>query len=335
MSDPLGTRVVKKSISLFFLPFEGRHNMSSNRKNGKFTKVEATEVREQASKTTSSSIQTAIAKAQQETIKTLSQVQEQAVTALGELETIKKAIEVERQEQERIHGVAAIALEIEDAQHQLEDRKADIDRQLSEYSVSFADKKNAMDREFREAEQAAQDRQKKSADQWAYEFENRKRDDQNAWEASKRRRDLDEQIRLEGFERSIKEREALMAAKEGEFVALKTKVEAFPAELDKAVKREVAIVTNSLTRDHNHSMEILTAKHAAEKTVSENTIDALKTDLANRDRIIEQLQAQLTSANSKVETIASKALESAANRQALADLQSINASQSSNGAKRA
>lgn len=309
--------------------------MSSNRKNGKFTKVEATEVREQASKTTSSSIQTAIAKAQQETIKTLSQVQEQAVTALSELETIKKAIEVERQEQERIHGVAAIALEIEDARRQLEDQKADLDRQLNEYSVAFADKKNAMDREFRDAEQAAQDHQKKSADQWAYEFENRKRDEQNAWEASKRRRDLDEQIRLEAFERNIKEREAQMASKEKEFSDLKAKVETFPAELDKAVKREVAIVTNSLTRDNNHSMEILVSKQAAEKTVSDNTISSLKADLANKDRIIDQLTSRLAAAEEKVSTIATKALETAGNVKALADVQTSTALASSNGAKRA
>lgn len=307
----------------------------SSRKNGKFVKAEATEIREQASKTTSSSIQTAIAKAQQETIKTLSQVQEQAVTALNELETVKKAVEVERQELERIHGVAAIAKEIEEAQQNLADRKVELDRELAAYEIVIADKRSELERDLNAKLRANMESNTAQQDRWTFEFETKKRNEQSTWDEAKRRRDLDEQIRAEGFERSIKDREAQMAAKENEFVTLKAKVEAFPAELAAAIKKDVAIAENSLRRDHKHEIELLTSKFEAERTVFNNTLSSLRAESINKDKIIEQLTTRLAAADEKVSTIATKALETAGNVKALADVQTSTAIAANNGAKRA
>lgn len=293
--------------------------MASKRVNGRFVKEEAQQINEAVAKITPETIQASIAKTQNDAVKTLAGVQEQAVNALNELDTVKKAVEVQRQEAERIHGVAAIALEREEAEQQLEDRKNELDRELAAFQQNIEDQKAQSTRALAESLRQTQEKNFRDQQQWTYEFETKKRTEQTTWDEAKRRRDLDEQIRLEGFNRNIAEREAAMKAQEQELVDLRAKVAGFPATLDAAVKKEVAITTNSLTRDNQHAIEILNSKHAADKQVSDNTIASLRTESANKDRIIEQLQTRLNAAEEKVSTIATKALETAANVKSQAD----------------
>ncbi len=309
--------------------------MAQKRVGGKFVKEEAAEIREAAAKLSPEAVQATITKAQLETNATLSRVGEQTITAFRELETINKAIEVQKQEAERLHGVEAIALEVEEAERLRDDKKDEIDREIESYERDAADKKAQLDREHNEKVRLNTENQNRAVAQWRFEFETQKQNELAQWEEHKRRRLIDETIRTEALDRNAKEREAALAAKEKEFTDLKAKVEAFPEELRKEVGKAVGIAENSLKRDHKHEIELLTSRFNSEKTIADNTISSLKADLTNKDKVITDLQVRIAAAEEKVASIANKALETAGNVKALADVQTSAAIASSNGQKRA
>lgn len=307
---------------------------AQRRSGGKFAKEEAEEIRDTAKKFSIESFQQNIAKSQSEAISALSGVQQQVLNASNELEKIQRAIEVEKQEQERLHSVAAIAKEVEEAELDRDQRKAELEREAQSFELELSDKKSAAERAHAEAIRLQAETLERTEKKWRFDFDSSKANEQALWDEAKRRRSVEETLRSESVERGFQERDAALAARENELVELKAKVEAFPAEIDKATKREVAIVSNSLNKDHRHEIEMLTGKFNSEKTISENTISSLRADLAGKDKTIAELQLRLTASEDKVSTIATKALETAGNVKALADVQTSAAIASNNGSKR-
>lgn len=131
-------------------------------------------------------------------------------------------------------------------------------------------------------------------------------------------------------------REAALKEKEQEFAALQARVAGIQAEIDAAVKKEVAIVSNSLSRDNKHQVEILVNNQQAEKTVLNARITSLQEQLAVANTTIASLNAQLSKAQEKVAEIAASALTAASGSQTLREMQNFVAVQGpGNAAKKA
>lgn len=291
------------------------------------------EIRKKVGGITVESALTAVSTAQAAIGKTLASVGEQVQKELQTLDTINKANELAREEGERIHGAAAIALSIEEAQAAAEAKKDELDRAVEAHTILLADRKFAAERQFSAETNARTEQQARLNGQWTYEFELRKRDAASAFQEEQRLARVAEQVRKESLEKDWANREEGLKKQETEIVELRAKVVAFPDDLNKAVSKAEAIVGNSMKRDKEHEIQILVGAQNAARVVFENTIENLKRELTNKDKLINDLSTQLIAANTKVETIATKALDAAANRQALADLQAVNQS-TNNGTRK-
>ena len=113
----------------------------------------------------------------------------------------------------------------------------------------------------------------------------------------------------------LKAREAAVAAQEAEIKALREQVAAFPEQLKKEVSREVAIVSNSLKRDHTHET-------ALAKLTSDNLLNLKTTEVTQLTKRVEELvnqnkalDQQYKDSSSKVQQIAEKAIEGASRQQ--------------------
>lgn len=136
------------------------------------------------------------------------------------------------------------------------------------------------------------------------------------------------------LERGWAAREAELKSKEQEFVVLKARVDGIQAEIDAAVKKEVAIVSNSINRDHKHAAEIAARDAAGAQNLLTAQVENLKAQLASANNVIAQLQQQLTGANEKVAKIASDALTAASGTTALAEMRNVLASGGSNASQK-
>lgn len=310
--------------------------MSSKKTGTKSAQVSAeknSEIRKKVGGITVESALTAVSAAQATIGKTLASVGEQVQKELQTLDTINKANELAREEGERIHGAAAIALSIEEAQANAELKKEELDRDLAAHAVLVSDQKFDADRRLQSEITAKRDEQQRLNGQWTYEFELRKRDLLSAFQEEQRQAGVAETVRKEGLEKVWANREELLKKQETEVVELRAKVAAFPEELKSEVNKQVAIVGNSMKKDALHEVQMLQSAQNAARVVSENTIANLQREVASKDKLLGELTLQLIAANAKVETIATKALETAGNVKAMADIQSANAL-SNNGASR-
>lgn len=246
---------------------------------------------------------------------------------------------------EELHGKEVAASAIEDMVADFDERKEKLQIDFAAFSkqidLTKADLRAAWEREQSEHQRQVQERNQTIAqervrenDQYGYktmqeraraeqDFKNRMADAQRANE-----------LKQADLERGWKEREVVLATKEEELKALQARVAGIQGEIDSAVKREVAIATNSLNRDSKHQVEMLVNSQAAKEQVLNAKIEGLTTQLVSANKTIADLTAQLVAANEKVAKIAADALTAASGRQALAEVQGMLQTQGSNGAQR-
>lgn len=306
---------------------------SSRTKSGQFTKEKNEDIRKQVSGISSEKALQSIATAQSAVGKTFAGLAEEVQTQLQELERIKLATNLEREEQERIHGAAAIAQSIEEAQAAFDAKKAELARKELEENIAREDRRAAAERSLTAEIQSKQDQQSKLNEQWNFTFEQRKRNETTQYEESQRKVLLEESLRKEALARDWAAREEALKARETELAQLQAKVSGFPEELKKAVDAAVAVATSSLARDHKHAIETLQTQQNAERSVLNGKLESFNNQLNGLSKSNDDLNTQLSEANKKVQEIATKALESASGRQSIADFQSLSAS-SGNGARK-
>lgn len=312
--------------------------MASKKKTGtkseQFNDEKNTEIRKKVGEITVETALSAVSAAQATIGKTLAGVGEQLQKQLQDLDVIKKAKELEQAEAERIHGVAAIALSVEEAEAAAEAKKEELDRDLAAHQVMLTDQKFDADRRLQSDIQLKRTEQERLNGQWTYEFELLKRDAASAFQEEQRQAQVAETVRKESLEKNWANREEGLKKQETEVVELRAKVAAFPEELSKAVTKAESIVGNVLKKDAAHEIAILNSRHAAEKLVSDNTIANLTAQLAAKDKLINDISTRLIASEEKVSNIATKALETAGNIKAIADVQSANALGAQNGSRK-
>lgn len=304
-----------------------------NTKTGQFTSEKNEEIRKQAASLTVEGALRSIAEVQARLGATLAGVGEQLQSKLQELNTVKTATVLEKEELERIHGVGVIAKSIEEIQADFENKKLELAREEANFIAELNDRKQAAARAAQVEITNLSLNNQREKENFAYAFEIEKRDQRNTFAEEMRIARVQERDRKDTLERGWIEREANIKKQESEIAELRAKVANFQNELAAEVSKQVNIVTNVMKKDKEHEIQMLQNNFGAARTVADNTIKNLTEQLVAKDKIISDLSANLISAEKKVETIATKALETASGRQALADLQSIQQNNNGIGAR--
>lgn len=308
--------------------------MAERTKSGQFQKKIQQDAFAAAQALTKEGVLDSVAKIRSSLDNQVAKIAESVQEKITELETVTAAVEFQKGEAERIHGVEAIARSVEEADQEFEQRKSDLGRQELEFRKNYELRLVQARADNDQAISNLESDRKRSEATWQYTFEQTKKAANDQLNEDIRVRKQAEKVRIEDQERNWLLREQGVKSQEQEIVDLRAKVANFPIELDAEVKKQTAIVGSSMKRDKEHEIALLNSSNTAQRTVDANTIQNLTTKLADKDAIIGQLQVQLAAANKAQEAIATKALETASNVKALADLQTTNAI-NSNGQKRA
>jgi hypothetical protein len=262
--------------------------------------------------------------------KTLAGVSEQFANTVKELEETREAVKLEKAELERLY-------KIDIAKASIETLVAEYDTKQKELETTFLARREELDQQLaalkkRITELDEEERQERTREEaeYAYQLGQQRRQAEDAWKEQMRVQQAQERDRADAFNKNMKERETVMAAKEQEFAALKKTVDEMPSVIAKAEKTVEAITTNRLTKDFNHQIEMIKKDAEVALKVSSNEIASLTKTINEQQKLIDSLRTQIDAANMRAETIASKALESASGQQALAVAMQT-ASQQNNG----
>jgi colicin import membrane protein len=266
-----------------------------------FTETQNQEVLKKASTKTIESVVGAVTQAQVAISNKLSEVNAQLQTQLTELNTVSQAVEIKKAELESVYSKEAVL------------------KNIDELGVDYEARKQAIETEEQETERQ---RAQESAD-FTFDLQQSRKNEQVQYEESLRLKKASQRDQDELREKNYLLREEGLKKQENEIVELRAKVAAFPTELDAAVKKAEAIVGNTVKRDYEHKLQLLQKDFDTAKTVSDGTIRGLHERLAANDKVIVELTLRLTSAEERVTTIATKALEAASSTKSLADVQNL------------
>ena len=251
----------------------------------------------------------------------LDQVKNLTMESLKEYTDLQDAIQFATSKLEELRGKEATAISLAELLAEHEAKVAEFSAEDAARAERIA--KEDAEREARLVQEAAnlQVERVREADTYKYNRDRTRRNEEGEY-AQK----LDERNRQNAATQAAKEamwaeREALLAKKEVEYKAAIDANAQIPQLIDSAVKKEVAIVTNTLTREHKHALELLNAENR-------NKLGLLEQQVLSNGKTIELLEAQLAAANEKlaasekrVEAIAVNAMQSASGRQALEAVQ--------------
>ena len=280
------------------------------------------EIAERATAYTVESIVNDLAKLQLEFGTSVEAIAQQLSAESGKVGELERAIQVEERRlaglENTILAAEALAILTQDHAQKLasfEERAADKRRDLDE---DIADTRAAWQKEAEEHAAALKeyqanqekDRNQALADH-AYDRgrQQKVQEDKN----SDKRRDLERKLADEEADkaRDWSAREKVLSENEDKIAELRTKVDGFPAELEKKIKaaRERAIAT--VQREAKFDSEMAEKDHAANTQVSELKIETLEARIKAQAEQIADLSAKLDATIAKSQNLAEQAFKPA------------------------
>lgn len=266
--------------------------------------------------------------------RTLASVQEQLVQQTQELDAIKQAKELLQADLERLHSadkvlsaLDVLVQEYEDKSQELEAAYAATKKALEEDAIrtrqSWSEEQKLHAKTISERNvELEKTRQREQAD-FEYNYAQTRKQQTDAFAEEIRVRHAAERDRKEQLDKEWATRSAELTAKENDFVKLKTEVDAFPAKLDSEVKRAEAIVGNTVKREYEHKIQLLSKDAESQQKVLEMQIQSLQDAVQKQQVTIAELQTRLKDSENNVKSIAEKALDSASSTRTLAEVRTM------------
>ncbi len=263
--------------------------------------------------------------------KTLANVGEQIQSQLQELSTVQKAVELEKQELTNLHDIHFLTKSTEDIEALCEVRKEDAKNSFKAFEAELNDRRAEIQRNHAQFTATSVAEQSRSRSEYEYQFEQSKKVSTDRLNEEFRVLRAQERDRKEGLEKVWTAREEELKKNETLFSDLQKQVAEFPQTLKAEVEKATAIVGSSVKRDYTHQIEMFKKDAEVAQRMAQSTIETLNSRIANDQKIIEALTIRLTAADQRVENIATKAMDAASGRQALAEMASF-AGGNNNGA---
>lgn len=284
-------------------------------KGNKNKKIEATEAQAVLDSVKGVNLQSVIAEvgslqvSVQESLATLSGALSSKIQEMQNLET---AIALKNQRLKELHNIESEAVTLDDMKAQREAEQQEWNAQRNERDQEWDEEENERNRRLQRAE-----------DEYKYNFELIKKKQYDEFDAEMNKRKRDETLRAETLERSWKERDAALRAKETEFTALQAQVAGFDAKLKTEVSKAEAILGNTLKKQYEHEMALLKKDFDSEKNLHQIRVSAMDETITSLQEQIKDLQVQLAQARSDAKEVASQALQSASGRDVAVALQRV------------
>lgn len=266
----------------------------------------------------------ALATAQVEVQKTLASIGSQVNEQITLLDNVKAAVTIEENRLKELHEIDAAAMSLDEFEASVEQKKAE-----------WADAETERQTRWQDEASERQKRWQREAAEYDYATKTERAKEADAYTAELAKRNRDEQIRQETLVKGWTERETALKAQEKEVSDLRATVANIPAEIKKAVDKEVAVATNSVKREYVQQLQIAELTAANDRKISEATIGNLNSTISQLQAQLAAAQAEIKAANLRAETIATKAVEAQSGRQALEAIerQSVVMSQQSGKAR--
>lgn len=247
-----------------------------------------------------------------ELTRTLSSLTERFTVEVKLLEDVRKAVALEQQEVERLHGRDVVASSTQELLEDYRRRKAALEAELKARQDEWQVQQDLRARQLREQEEEIKRQRQREKEEYEYQKALERKKDQDRYEEEKRQR-----------ERDWAARESQLREREQELATLKAEAAKIPAMLQTEVAKAVSDAVKGEQDRAKQQMLMVQKDRESDKQVSALRIAALEETVARQSAQIEALQNRLEDARAQVREIAVQAIEGASGARALAHINQI------------
>lgn len=282
-------------------------------------------VLEAASQYTTDSIVRGLADLQLEFSSAISGLSIRLTTENSKLDELRLAIKVETQHLQELQQtrVVADALYILTQEHQEQlsrlEQKAASDRETLEKEIATVRKTWQQEQEEQEVllgesnEMLARERQRQEED-YQYETEQSRKKAVDTYEEIKRHKERELQEILFVKEKQWLEREQILTANQALILEYQRKVDAFPNELEEAVKKAREEGIRDVNQEAKVKADLLDREWQSSKQGYELQIQSLEAKIQKQAEQVTEITNQLQAAMKQAQELAMRAFESSTNR---------------------
>jgi hypothetical protein len=195
---------------------------------------------------------------------------------------------------------------------------ADMQQQRQAFAQEMAEKRAAWQKEqeaqarfIKERDASLQRAREREAAEYAYERERTRKQETDTYEQQQKKLSEALDALVQSKQRDWEARETAIADQEKLFNEYKTKVDAFPAELEAAVQKAAAEGRRLVETDAKIEADLQAQESAGEKRIAELRIKALGETVDKQAVQIDNLAKQLNAVLKQAQDLAVKALEGA------------------------
>lgn len=163
----------------------------------------------------------------------------------------------------------------------------------------------------------AQEARKESFEEEYEKMRHARRRDEEEYQLTQAQQRKKEAITREEQEAAFRKREEELRAREEEFRELRARVEAFPAEQERAIVHARSETQTQVEKEMRMQAELIAKETEGERKVSGARITFLESTAAKQTEEITTLKKELDAAFRQVQSIAEKAIEGSSGRQTL------------------
>ncbi len=246
----------------------------------------------------------------------------QAAISVKELE-LKEIFEIEKS----AHTLAALIetqnIKKEDFEKEMSERKKNLFEEIEGIKRAWEKEKAEHERAVAELKEEEQKKRKREKEEYEYNFNRERLLAKNKLEDELKVREVEGMDKLNKKEIELVQRGKEIAEKEREFTDLKTKFENFDKEIKLAVDNAVKETIEKVEFENKNKEELLIKEYEGKENVFQTKILNLEKSVKEQEKKIEELSAKLDKAYQKVQDVAIKAIDGAANLKSFNDLQKI------------
>lgn len=248
--------------------------------------------------------------------KTLSSLSEKIVKEVETLAKLRQAVELEKQEIERLHKIDLAQTALDQLIEEYQMKKDQLEEEISNQQEQWEAEKEQKEAETEEETEALTKSRKREAEEYEYKKALERKKSQDKYDEELRIREKQNKEKQEALEKSWQQREETIKSQEVEFANLRKTVDSYPAQLQKEIEKAVNEAIRLTEQKLAHEIELLKRDNDSEKRIAELRIKTLEESLMRQLTQTSSMQEQVEEAKKQVQDIAVKAIEGASGAKA-------------------
>lgn len=253
--------------------------------------------------------------------KNLDQLEQKLLDEYRCLSDLQKAITIEKTNLQELYGIkknadslAVLLLAQKEYstnfEMEMDQRKNKFEQEMTEKKAAWKKEQEIMQREKDEYQGQLTKGRQREEENYNYDLNLERKKDQDNYAMRKEVLEKELTEKKLALQKEFSEREALIKSQEEEYKNLKAKVELFPKELENSIRTAEKNTKEMLERNYKFQIDLSAKEIEGERKLSLQTIATLQAKINEQEAFIQQLTKKANDANTQVQTIAIKAIES-------------------------